>query len=420
MGSSISKFHQKTITERQHWMKEFASLTHEEERLYAHFGALGEDLAERLIENTIGVMEIPLGLAVNFLVNERDVVVPMAVEESSVVAAASYGAKLTRQSGGFNVTLTGSLMFSQIQLVGCKDPHGAKFRIISHKQEIIDLANQQDPILVELGGGAYDIDVRVINDHHHTFVVVHLYVNTIDAMGANAANTMAEKVAHFIEKISGGEVYLRIISNLADKRLARAACIIKKKDLGGEEVVDRIVTAYQFAKLDPYRAVTHNKGIMNGISTVVLATGNDTRAIEAGAHAYASRTGKYTSLSTWEKNEHGDLVGTLEMPLAVGIVGGYTSLHPKAKANLKLMKVHTAADLAEIIVAVGLAQNLTALKALATDGIQKGHMKLHAKNIAIMAGAIGDEIDAIAQEMVERKTVRLDLAKELLNSIKKL
>lgn len=412
--SKVSKFHQKTIQERQNWIENFIGQNAEEKDLYKQYGSCGPELAAQLVENTIGVMEVPLGVAVNFLVNGKDRVVPMAVEESSVIAAASNGAKLARPLGGFHMRLTGSYMFSQIQLTGLSDPESARIKLLTNKEEIIELANLQDPTLVELGGGAYDLEARIVGEKEEKMVVIHLHVNTLDAMGANAANTMAEKVAPTIESMTGGEVYLRIISNLADRRLIRGYCEIDKDDIGGKEVVDKIINAYRFAKLDPYRAATHNKGIMNGVTSVVLATGNDTRAIEAGAHAYAAKDGHYTCLTHWEKNENGNLTGSIEMPLAIGTIGGATSLHPKAKANLNIMQVKTVEELSEIIGAVGIAQNLTALKALATEGVQKGHMKLHAKNIALMAGASREEIDQVAQRMITQNTVRVDEAKKIL------
>jgi hydroxymethylglutaryl-CoA reductase len=342
----------------------------------------------------------------------------MATEEPSVIAAASNAAKLTRSKNGITTSNTGPVMISQIQTVGVNDPFGAKMAILENRQEIIEQANNQDPVLVKLGGGAKDIEVRVIDTKMGPMVITHLIVDTRDAMGANAVNTMAEALAPTIEKITGGRVYLRILSNLAVKRLVRAKTVVSKEALGGEEVVDGIVMAYAFAEADPYRAATHNKGIMNGVTAVVLATGNDTRAIEAGAHAYAARFGRYTSLSTWEKNKDGDLVGTLEMPMAVGLVGGATATHPIAKLAVKILGVKTAVELAEIITATGLAQNLGAVRALATEGIQRGHMALHARNIAINAGAVGEQIDRIAEIMVKEGKVKMDRALELLKQLK--
>jgi len=367
-----------------------------------------------MIENVIGVFPIPLGVAVNFLINGRDYLIPMAIEEPSVVAAASYGAKMAREGGGIFTSSTEPIMIGQIQSVGIKDPYRAKMSILEAKDEILKKANEQDPILVSLGGGAKDLRVKVIDTMVGPMVITELLVDCRDAMGANAVNTMAEAVAPLIERITKGRVYLRIISNLATMRLARAWAVIPKEAVGGEDVVDGIVNAYAFAAADPYRAATHNKGILNGVIAVVIATGNDHRAVEAGAHAYAAISGRYLPLSVWEKNEDGDLVGSLEMPIPVGIVGGATKVHPIAKIALKILGVKSARELSEIMAAVGLVQNLAALRALAHEGIQRGHMSLHARNIAIMAGATGDLIDIIAERMVEERKIRIDRAKELL------
>jgi hydroxymethylglutaryl-CoA reductase len=367
-----------------------------------------------MIENVIGTMPIPLGVATNFLINGRDYLIPMAIEEPSVVAAASNAAKMARVRGGFNTSSTGPVMIGQIQVVGVADPFGARMRILSAKSEILQKANEQDPVLLSKGGGAKDLKVKVIETAVGSMVIVEILVDCRDAMGANAVNTMAEAVAPLVEKVSEGRVYLRIISNLATERLARARTTVAKEALGGEEVVDGVVNAYAFAAADPYRCATHNKGIMNGVTAVVLATGNDSRAVEAGAHAYAARTGRYSPLTTWEKNIEGDLVGTIELPMAVGLVGGATAVHPIAKIAVKILGVKTATELGEVIAAVGLAQNLAALRALASEGIQEGHMKLHARNIAATAGATGDLIDQIADQMVKERKIRIDRAKELL------
>jgi len=359
-------------------------------------------------------MPIPLGVATNFLINGRDYLIPMAIEEPSVVAAASNAAKMARVRGGFNTSSTGPIMIGQIQVVGVADPFGARMRILSAKSEILQKANEQDPVLVSKGGGAKDLKAKVIETAVGSMVIAEILVDCRDAMGANAVNTMAEAVAPLVEKVSEGRVYLRIISNLATERLARARTTVAKEALGGEEVVDGVVNAYAFAVADPYRCATHNKGIMNGITAVVLATGNDTRAAEAGAHAYAARTGRYSPLTTWEKNSQGDLVGTIELPMAVGLVGGATAVHPIAKIAVKILGVKTATELGEVIAAVGLAQNLAAIRALASEGIQEGHMKLHARNIASTAGATGDLIDQIADQMVKERKIRIDRAKELL------
>jgi hydroxymethylglutaryl-CoA reductase len=415
--SRIAGFYKMSLEERLRIVAEFAGLTEEECALLRNTGSLELNLADRMIENVVGVMHIPLGIALNFLINGRDYMVPMAIEEPSVVAAASNAAKIARVKGGFQASTTPPIMIGQIQLVKVPDPHGAKYTILTHKDEILSKANEQDPVLVKLGGGAKDLEVRVIESDLGPMVITHLLVDVRDAMGANAVNTMAEAIAPLIEKLTGGKVYLRIVSNLAVYRLARAKAVFDKESLGGEEVVEGILYAYHFAKSDPFRCATHNKGIMNGIIAVALATGNDTRALEAGAHAYAARTGKYQPLTTWEVNSDGDLVGTIELPLAVGIVGGATRSNPIAKVCLKILGVKSACELAEVMASVGLAQNLAALKALATEGIQRGHMKLHARNIAIMAGATGELIDEVAEKMVEERVIRIDRAKEILQKL---
>ena len=369
-----------------------------------------------MIENVVGVLPIPIGVAVNFLVNGNDYLIPMAIEEPSVVAAASHAAKLARPTGGFKASSTEPLMIGQIQLVRPPSPRNAEKQILAAKKEILERANQQDPTLVSKGGGAKDLAVKVLPSLTGTMVVVELIVDCRDAMGANVVNTMAESVAPMLEKLAESRANLRIISNLADKRLARASVRISKEALGGLDVVDGIVDAYAFAAADPYRCATHNKGVMNGVTAVCLATGNDTRAIEAGAHAYAARTGHYSPLTTWTKDEGGDLQGSIEIPSAVGIIGGITSVHPTARICLKILGVKTARELGEVMAAVGLAQNLAALRALTAEGIQRGHMSLHARNIATMAGAEGDAIDRVAEAMVKEKKVRLDRAKELVGT----
>jgi len=413
-SSEISGFYKLTVPERVKEVKDFAGLSAEEEALLQKPGALGFDVANRMVENVIGVMPVPMGVAMNFLINGKEVIVPMAIEEPSVIAAASNAAKMTRARGGFRATTTDPIMIGQIQVVGVQDAYRARLEILAKKMELLQHANAQDPVLTSLGGGARDLEARIIDTFQGKMVIAELLVDCRDAMGANAVNTMTEAVAPLIEKITGGRVYLRIISNLAVKRLARAKATFPKEALGGGEVVDGIVNAYAFAAADPYRCATHNKGIMNGVSAVVLATGNDTRAIEAGAHSYAARSGHYTSLTTWEKDANGDLVGTLEMPMAVGIVGGATASNPIAKVAVKILGIKTARELAEVIVSVGLAQNLAALRALAAEGIQRGHMSLHARNVAISAGAKGDLIEKVSAQMVAEKKVRVDRAKALL------
>ncbi len=415
--SQIPGFYKYSISKRLQIVGETAGLTEGELDLLQQFGSLSEDQTDRMIENVIGVMPIPLGVAANFIVNGREVFVPMATEEPSVVAAASNMAKAARIKGGFWTSHTGSVMIGQIQVLNVTDPYNAVARLYEIKQEILELCNRKDPTLVSFGGGAKDIEVRVVNSASGSMVVVHLLVDTKDAMGANTVNTMAEAVAPIIEKVTGGRVLLRIISNLADQRIVRARTIIDKDSIGGEEIVNNIVSAYEFADYDPYRAATHNKGIMNGISAVVLATGNDTRAVEAGAHTYAAKDGRYRSLTKWEKDCDGNLVGAIEMPLAVGLVGGATKTHPIARISLKILNIKKADELAGIIAAVGLAQNLGALRALATEGIQKGHMALHARNLAVMAGAKLDQVDGIVKQVVKEKDVRYDRILEIVNSL---
>jgi hydroxymethylglutaryl-CoA reductase len=367
-----------------------------------------------MIENVVGVLPIPLGIAANFLINGKDYLIPMAIEEPSVVAGASKAAKLARPSGGFQASSTEPMMIGQVQLVKSRSPRDAERQILASKKEILNIANLQDPTLVSKGGGAKDLRVRILPSLTGTMVIAELIVDCRDAMGANVVNTMAESVAPVLEKLSEGRANLRIISNLADRRVAKASVRISKEALGGEAVVDGIVDAYAFAAADPYRCATHNKGVMNGVTAVCLATGNDTRAIEAGAHAYASKTGHYSPLTRWSKNDDGDLEGSIEIPAAVGIIGGITAVHPTAKICLKILGVKSAKELGEVMAAVGLAQNLAALRALAAEGIQHGHMSLHARNIAAMAGAEGDMIDLVAAAMVSEKKVRLDRAKELV------
>jgi len=415
-GSNLGSFYKLSVEERLRIVQEFSGLSDDEVNIL-RTGALPVPSAQRMIENVVGVLPIPLGIAVNFLVNDRDYLIPMAIEEPSVVAAASHAAKIARAKGGFKTSSTEPIMIGQIQLVKCPSPRNAEKQILASKQDILNKANQQDPTLVSKGGGAKDLRVRILPSIAGTMVIAELLVDCRDAMGANVVNTMAEAVAPMLEQLSNGNANLRIISNLADRRIAKATGHFSKEDLGGEEVVDGIVQAYAFAAADPYRCATHNKGVMNGVTAVCLATGNDTRAIEAGAHAYAAKTGHYSPLTRWSKDENGDLEGFIEIPAAVGIVGGITAVHPAAKISLKILGVKTAKELGEVMAAVGLAQNLAALRALAAEGIQQGHMSLHARNIAAMAGAEGDLIDKVAAAMVDEKKVRLDRAKELVTEI---
>jgi hydroxymethylglutaryl-CoA reductase len=416
-SSSISGFYKLSPKERLAIVKEFAGLSDKECALLLNTGSLPLEAADRMIENVVGAFPLPLGIGVNFLINNRDYLIPMTIEEPSVVAAASYAAKMARAGGGFHTSSMPPVMIGQIQVMDIADPDEAKQHVLAAKQEILEKANAQDPVLASVGGGAKDLEAKVINTMVGPMVIVELHVDCRDAMGANAVNTMAEAVAPLIERITGGHVYLRIISNLATKRLARAWCIVPKEAVGGEEVVDGIAKASAFAAADPYRAATHNKGAMNGIIAVILATGNDHRAIEAGAHAYAAINGKYTSLSKWEKDANGNLKGMIEMPMAVGLIGGAVRTHPIAKIAIKILGVKTANEFAEVLAAVGLAQNLGALRALAHEGIQRGHMSLHARNIAVAAGATGDLINMVAERMVKERKIRMDRAKELITEL---
>jgi len=412
--SRISGFYKKSVEERVNLVKEFSSLDEKITNTLTDSDALGLENADQMVENVIGRLQIPLGVATNVLINGKDYLVPMATEEASVIAAASNAAKIVRNTGGVQMTNTGSIMMAQIQVTNISNPSFTKMKILENKERILEEANSTDPILVELGGGARDIEVRIVDTGVETVVVVHLVVDTKDAMGANAVNSMAEQLAPTLEEITGGTVILRILTNLADKRLVRGKLTAKKETLGGEDVVDAIINATKLAEVDPYRATTHNKGVMNGISAVVLATGNDTRAVESGAHSYAARYGRYTSLTKWEKTAEGDLTGTIELPIAVGLVGGATASHPTAKAAVEILGIETANELAEIIGAIGLLQNLAAVRVLATEGVQRGHMELHAKNVAINAGAEGELINKVADQMTDEDTINAQRASELV------
>jgi hydroxymethylglutaryl-CoA reductase len=413
-------FYNLSLEERQAQLKEDGILSVESLAALTGPGGLTPQAADHMIENVIGIHGLPLGIALNFMVNEREVLVPMAVEEPSVVAGASYMAKLARAGGGFFAHTTPPEMIGQMQLLDVVDPASARLAILEQKESLLAEAADIDPILKKLGGGPRDLEVRIIEESAiGAFLVLHLIYDVRDAMGANALNTACERLAPLVENLTGGRVHLRILSNLADRRLARARCTIPLSELAfgdysAEQVRDGIIEAAAFAAVDPYRAATHNKGIMNGVDAVVIATGNDWRAVEAGAHAYAAQEGRYTSLSTWEQDAEGNLVGSIEMPMAVGIVGGATKVHPTARAALELMGVTKASQLAEIIVSVGLAQNLAALRALATEGIQRGHMGLHARQVAVAAGAQGTQIEKLAKQLVQDKKVRIDRAEEIL------
>ena len=387
-------------------------------------GSLPLKIADGMIENVVGRFELPLGIATNFQVNGKDYLIPMAVEEPSVVAAASHMAKLARMNGGFQAVSDRPIMRGQIQVMDLEDLYASKTKILEHKNELILAANEKDKTLVNLGGGCEDLEVHLFNETPAgPMLVVHLLVDVCDAMGANTVNTMAEHIAPLIEKLIDGRVRLRILSNLADKRLVTASVKLSAsqfdtKNYSGNEVIKGIFEAASFAAVDPYRAATHNKGVMNGIDPIIVVTGNDWRAIEAGAHAFAARGGHYTSLTDWSISNNGDLVGKITLPMAVGLVGGATKTHPTAKAAIEVLGVKTATELGQVIAAVGLAQNLAALRALATEGIQRGHMALHARNIAVQAGANGSEIDLIVKGMIDSQNVTMDNAMQILKGLR--
>lgn len=417
--SAITGFYKMSIDERVEKLRAFADLTDEEVALLRSRGPLDFSIADHMIENVVGTFPLPLGIATNFRVNGQDYLIPMALEEPSVVAAASNAARMAREAGGFTATATDSIMIGQIQVTDLPDLAQAKRALLRHKNNLLDLANAQDPALVKAGGGAKDLQVRHLKTAMGPMLVVHLLVDCRDAMGANAVNTMCEALTPLVEELTSGRVYLRILSNLAEFRRAHAEAVFPKSALGGEGAVDGILKAYAFAQADPFRCATHNKGIMNGVDAVLIATGQDFRAVEAGAHTYAAtRKGGYQSLTHYERTAGGDLRGSIELPLAVGLVGGAVRTHPVAQLSVKILGVKTARELAQVAASVGLAQNLAALRALSQEGIQKGHMQLHARNVAIAAGAKGDEVDRIAEQMVAEKRVRFDRAQELLTKLR--
>lgn len=425
MSSRIPGFYKMTVAERKQKIAEICQLDNDSKEQLMTKESLPESTADNMIENVIGTFGLPLAVGLNFTINDRDYIIPMAVEEPSIVASASYIAKIVREAGGFKTSATERIMIGQIQVVGCEDFNEAKASIEAEKDMLIRAANEAYPSLVKRGGGAVDLDARILNEGESKFsqmLVVHIYVNTCDAMGANIINTMAESIAPIVEEISNGKVYLRILSNLADRCMAKATCeippsLLDSKGFTGEEVRDGVVHAYEFAASDPYRAVTHNKGIMNGIDPVIIATGNDWRATEAGAHAYAARSGQYDSMTKWYVNDKGNLVGELELPMSLGIVGGASRVHPMAKVAYDILQVSSAKELAQVIVTVGLAQNLGALKALATDGIQKGHMALHSRSVAVAAGATDEAVEKVAEKLRAAKQIRVGYAKKIMKEL---
>ncbi len=416
-SSRLSKFYDKTIEERRKILSKIFSLSDDDISILKG-EEMEEEILEYMIENVVGRVSLPLGIATNFIVNGKEHLIPMAIEETSIVAAASHAAKIARKKGGFISEYTGSYTIGQMQILGIKDFEEAKKVIKENQYYLLDLANSTNKVLTDLDGGAKDIEIRQVRGQLGDYMLLHLIVDTKDAMGANAVNTMVEEIKPKIEEYTGGKALLNIISNYGLKRMVKVQAIFDKKELGGEEIVNKILLANDLAKNDPYRATTHNKGIMNGVTAVLLATGNDTRAVEAGAHAYASITGKYQALTKYEKNEDGDLVGSLEMPLSVGTIGGAINMNPIYKLSLKLLQVTNVIEFSNIVGAVGLAQNLAALRALVDEGIQKGHMSLHARNMAINAGAQGEEIEKVAKQLTQENRITFDYAKELLQKMK--
>ncbi|HET6516889.1 MAG TPA: hydroxymethylglutaryl-CoA reductase, degradative [Nitrosopumilaceae archaeon] len=415
MDSSISKFFEKNQKERLGIVKNFANLSDEELKVLENSGGITYDNADKMIENAIGIFSLPLGIATNFKINDKDYLVPMVIEEPSVIAAASKAAKIARVKGGFKVDADESFSIGQIQVLNADS--SAISKIEKASKEILEIANSKSNTLSKIGKGAKQVSCREIQTDSGKMLIVELLIDVGDAMGANVTNSMCEAVSPLIEKLSNGKTLLRILSNYSTRRMVKATAIFDKEAVGGEEIVNNIILAFQFAANDVYRAVTHNKGIMNGAISVANATGQDSRAIEAAANAYAARSGKYRSLTEWSKDSEGNLVGKLEIPLSVGIVGGIINVHPTAKICTKILGVSSAKELACVIAATGLAQNFSALRALATEGIQKGHMKLHARNLASAAGAKAEQIDEIVKKMVQENNISLNRAKELLDQI---
>lgn len=421
--SRLPNFYKLDLSQRHEALTEAVGLTHEE-RWILKKETLSAKQAEVMVENLIGVFGMPMGLAVNFRINDRDYLIPMCVEEASVVAAASNAAKIARDGGRMTAEAGPSEMIAQICLDGVKDPEAARLAVLAEKAALIETADRQDPTLKSLGGGARDIEIRTPGPAGSGMFVVHLVVDVRDAMGANVVNTMAEAIAPSLSLLAGGEVLCKIVTNLADRRIARASARIAPGPLAspgipGPEVARRIAEVSRFAEIDPYRACTHNKGIMNGIDALLIATGNDWRAVEAGAHAYAARRGSYEPLAVWRAVDGGFLEGRIELPMAVGLVGGIASVHPGVAITRKILNVKTASELAEVAAALGLMQNLAALRALVTVGIQKGHMELHARNVALSAGALGDLALEVADQMIREGRIRFDRAREIMRQIVK-
>ncbi len=412
------KLYEMKREDRLKFLKKFAKLGRDEVKAL-RAGTISFGTADSMVENAVGTTVLPLGIATNFVINGKEYLIPMAIEEPSVIAAASHAAKIAGARGGFTASADDSLMIGQIQVVGLQDPTNAGEAVLRAKERILEAANARSRTLAKMGAGAKDLAFRVLDTESGRMLIIEITVDVRDAMGANVVNTMCEAAAPVIEEITGGRVLLRILSNYATKRLARAESVFSKEELGGGRVVDDILLAYAFAAADQYRCTTHNKGVMNGIIAVANATGQDTRALEAGAHSYACRDGGYKPLTRWSKDNNGDLVGRIELPLAVGTVGGVASVHPVAKACLKILRIRSAQELACVMASAGLAQNLAALRALVSEGIQRGHMRLHARNIAMSAGATGKLVDAVAERISDEGNVSLHRAREVLRELTK-
>jgi len=414
--SSIPKFFEKSREERIDIVSRFCNLTSEEVQVLKNSGGISFNQADGMIENAIGTLSFPLGIATNFQINGKDYLIPMVIEEPSVIAAASKAAKIARKKGGFTAQADESYSIGQIQVIGA-EVKSASNSVMESSNEILQLANTKSKSLSKMGRGAKQVSCREIKASSGSMLVVELLIDVGEAMGANITNTMCEAVAPLIEKLTGGKVLLKILSNYSTKRLVKATATFDKDEVGGSEIVDNVILAYEFAESDVYRAVTHNKGVMNGIIAVANATGQDTRAIDAAAHAYTARKGSYGSLTEWKKDKDGNLVGSIELPLAVGIVGGVTNVHPMVQICNKILRVSSAKELACVIAAAGLAQNFSALRALASEGIQKGHMKLHARNIAVSAGAKPEQVDTIVKKMISEGDISIHRAKEILREL---
>lgn len=414
--SSIPKFHEKTREEKLKALETFSNLSKEDIQILKSEGGINFEQANNMVENAIGTVSYPLGIATNFKINGRDYLIPMVIEEPSVIAAASKAAKIARKHGGFTMEADESYSVGQVQVVDV-DVKSVISNVMEKSKEILVLANSKSKTLLKMGKGAKEVSCKEITTESGPMLIVEILIDVGDAMGANVTNTMCEAVAPLIEKITGGRVILKILSNYSTKRLVRGTAVFDKEELGGEDIVNNIILAYEFAANDPYRAVTHNKGIMNGIIAVANSTGQDTRAIEAAAHAYASRYGDYTSLTKWKKNKDGNLVGEIEVPMSVGIIGGIINIHPTIKTCVKILGVKSARELSCIIGAAGLAQNLSAIRALAAEGIQKGHMKLHAQNIAASAGVPQEKMTHVINQMTREGNISVTRAKEILENL---